>query len=144
MIYHFKIDGKPQPKQRPRASLGHFYTPQKTSDYEALVGWSYLKESGKKLDGPIWIYIIIKVKIPKSRKELKPGMYHIQKPDLDNIMKSICDGLNGIAFKDDSQICSSIVEKIWDNEDGVEVFIKELEGDNNGGCEVDKARNEYI
>ena len=132
MIYHFNIDGKPQPKQRPRASNGHFYTPQKTSDYEALVGWSYLKESGKKLDGPIWIYIIIKVKIPKSRKELKPGMYHIQKPDLDNIMKSIFDGLNGIAFVDDSQICSSIVEKIWDNEDGVEVFIKELEGDYNG------------
>ena len=59
-------------------------------------------------------------------------MYHIQKPDLDNIMKSICDGLNGIAYADDSQICSSIVKKIWDNEDGVEVFIKELEGDYNG------------
>jgi Holliday junction resolvase RusA-like endonuclease len=41
------------------------------------------------------------------------GRYHTQKPDLDNIEKSILDGLNGIAFKDDSQVADVSKRKVW-------------------------------
>jgi Holliday junction resolvase RusA-like endonuclease len=35
------------------------------------------------------------------------------KPDFDNIAKLVSDALNGIAYKDDSQICYGVVQKRW-------------------------------
>lgn len=35
------------------------------------------------------------------------------KPDWDNIGKAVCDALNGIAYKDDSQVVSANVYKVW-------------------------------
>ena len=40
-------------------------------------------------------------------------MPHIQRPDLDNVVKAICDGLNGLAYVDDSQVSSIEARKIW-------------------------------
>ena len=49
------------------------------------------------------------------------------KPDADNIAKIICDGLNGIAYKDDKQIVSLTVLKVWtDGIERVEVDISEF------------------
>ena len=49
------------------------------------------------------------------------------KPDTDNIAKIICDGLNGIAYKDDKQIVSLTVLKVWtDGIERVEVDISEF------------------
>lgn len=48
------------------------------------------------------------------------------KPDIDNIAKIICDGLNSIAYKDDKQIISLQVLKVWTNDvERVEVEIDE-------------------
>ena len=46
------------------------------------------------------------------------------KPDADNIAKIICDGLNSIAYKDDKQIISLQVLKVWT--DGIERVEVEL------------------
>lgn len=48
----------------------------------------------------------------------------ILKPDADNIAKIVCDGLNGIAYKDDKQIVSLTVLKVWT--DGIERVEVEL------------------
>lgn len=54
-------------------------------------------------------------------------MWPVKKPDADNIAKIICDALNGIAYRDDTQIISLKVLKIYDKGSGVQVNIKELE-----------------
>ena len=38
---------------------------------------------------------------------------HTQKPDLDNIAKAVSDGLNRIAFADDSAIADLQCRKVW-------------------------------
>ena len=49
------------------------------------------------------------------------------KPDADNIAKIVCDGLNSIAYKDDKQIVSLTVLKVWtDGIERVEVDISEF------------------
>ena len=40
--------------------------------------------------------------------------FHTQKPDLDNLEKAILDGLNRIAFADDSQVALVYKLKRWD------------------------------
>lgn len=45
------------------------------------------------------------------------------KPDWDNIGKGISDALNGIAWKDDSQVYWSNVKKVYGAEPRVEVSV---------------------
>lgn len=52
--------------------------------------------------------------IPKTRaKKLSEGDWHTQRPDTDNIEKSVLDGLNGIAWADDSLACEIVARKKW-------------------------------
>lgn len=34
-------------------------------------------------------------------------------PDLDNVAKSVCDALNGVAYFDDAQICKLSIHKYY-------------------------------
>lgn len=120
----FIVYGQPQGKARPRVvrmKNGHrmSYTPDKTVAYEELVRHKYLEATGHPLlwEGPIFVQIIAEFPIPKStsRKRislmLNGNMCPTKKPDWDNIGKIVCDSLNGIAYKDDSQIVKAIVIK---------------------------------
>ena len=125
----FEIPGKPVPTQRVRVVKGHAYTPDKTKAFEELVGEKFKESHGKKLAGPVWISITVWYQIPpswtKKRKEeelLKP---HTQKPDLDNVVKSILDGLNGKAWADDAQVARITASKYWTDEPTRTVVIVE-------------------
>ena len=50
-----------------------------------------------------------------------------KKPDADNIAKVVCDALNGVAYKDDTQIVSLHIKKSYTaDEPRVEVMIQPL------------------
>lgn len=60
-----------------------------------------------------------------------PQIWHIKKPDRDNLDKAVLDALTGIFWHDDCQVCSGTIEKQiadGDSKSGVEVFIYKLEG----------------
>ena len=54
--------------------------------------------------------------------EIKPT----KKPDADNIVKIICDALNNIAYKDDTQVVDLQVKKIYGGTEKVIVEIEEI------------------
>lgn len=114
----FVIEGKPVGKGRPRLSRWGVYTPTKTVNYENLVRFSYLQSTNDKfidcdLKIEIWaIFEPIKSISQKKQKELMNKPYR-KKPDIDNITKSILDGLNGIAYQDDNQITELVVHKFY-------------------------------
>ena len=92
MIFQLFIPGNPVPKGRPRLGKhGNVYTPAKTKSYEEYIGWKYKEADGILFDGEIGIRLIF-VRETKHRV------------DLDNLIKSILDGLNRVAWDDDSQI----------------------------------------
>ena len=122
----FIIFSKPQPKQRPRVTIKGTYTPQATVDYERLVGWQCRSVyKGKPLTQALKLTVRVFFKLPKRTVKEK-GDWHTQRPDLDNVIKSIKDGLNGIAYEDDSQIASLVATKQWASEDYVIVEIEEV------------------
>lgn len=53
--------------------------------------------------------------------------YPCKKPDLDNIAKIILDSLNGIAYKDDSQVVElNISKKYTEDEERIEFELEEI------------------
>ena len=115
----FTIPGPAQAKQRPRVNrnTGRIYTPGATHKYEKLVKESY-GDNPCFEDQFISIKILFKFEVPKSyskkkREDALSGKLFPTKCDLDNIVKSITDGLNGKAYADDRYIYSIEAIKVY-------------------------------
>ena len=128
-MVEFKVEGKPQPKQRPRFSNGRVYTPTQTKSYEALVGWK-CREVYKQLptDKPVTVAIEINLSLPKTTKN-RIGDWCMKNTDIDNVGKIILDSLNGIAYLDDKQVVELNVMKKWNSSDYVVVKIREVKNE---------------
>lgn len=122
----FTIPGIPKGKARPRVvnagGVSRAYTPKETVEYENLVRLMYqTKAEGKRLpdDAEIVMQITAYYQIPKSatkskRQKMIEGKIRPKtKPDLDNLMKAVADALNGIAYRDDSQIVECLCKKYY-------------------------------
>lgn len=132
---HFVIPGAPQPKGRPKFSRfnGFFraYTPQKTHDAEAFVAGCF-KKVCKPLPVKDCSHLFINIKfympIPKGTSKKKmaelEGTAHIKRPDIDNLIKLVCDGLNGTAYPDDNLIVGISAIKFYSIEPRTDVEIK--------------------
>lgn len=143
--FGFVIDGIPVGKERPRfANVNGFvrtYTSAKTKNAEGMIGWvasNAMKESQNVLiTDPLFIFIEFRMPIPKSFSKTK----HLSaisgetvptvKPDLDNLAKTILDGMNGIVYKDDSQIVDLFVRKRYADVPCAIVSIKEFRNQGN-------------
>lgn len=123
----FEIPGPPQGKARPRvvrakngASLT--YTPDKTVAYEELVRLRFESTAqGFRFpdDAQLAIQITAYYPVPKSKSKricadmIAGAIRPTKKPDCDNIVKIICDALNELAYKDDSQIVTTQIAKYY-------------------------------
>jgi len=131
-----EIPGKPFGKQRPRVTFANgyarAYTPDKTVNYEEYIKLLYLKVKNNTLyDKPLKVTIKAFFGIPdsfsKKKKEsaLRGDIRPTVKPDTDNIAKICCDALNGLAYKDDSQITTLSVTKCYSEMPKVIIKIEE-------------------
>ena len=121
------IPGMPVAKQRPkffrRGALTGTYTPKKTVAWENLVALiSFPKRPpGGKMGLPIRAKLIFTLPRPKTLP--KRVIYHVKRPDLDNLEKSIWDGMNKIMFTNDSQIYQVEKMKVYGDKIGVAVEL---------------------
>ena len=93
-MIEFTVHGNPVPKQRPRLGRRNTtYTPQRTKNWEAEVGWICKQNNPGlvPLQGEVAVWMVFY----RSTRH---------KCDLDNLVKGVNDGLNGIAFIDDTQV----------------------------------------
>lgn len=133
----FSVDADPVGKQRARyAKRGNFvqtYTPEKTRTYESLIKKAGIEAMGSSepLETPVSLYLYIRLPIPKSysKKRIEACLsgleQPIKKPDSSNILKSVEDALNGVVYKDDCQIINHHITKVYANQAGVNICIKE-------------------
>lgn len=139
----FTIPGIPGAKARPRVRViqpkgpnakpfATMYSPAETTAYENLVKISYRQvHCGNPSKQPIKMTVKAFFPIPvSSTKRFKMECANddkpvVKKPDWDNIGKVISDALNEIAYKDDSQVYSSIVEKYYSDKPRTVVTIED-------------------
>lgn len=110
-VYRITVPGRAVAKERPRLWRGKAITPQKTRDYEAKVA----KEASKVVD-EILMSEHVKLKVDIYVKDKRHG-------DVDNYIKSVQDGLNGIAYKDDKQIKVLYGRLFYDKNERVEITL---------------------
>ena len=134
MSIRILVPGQPQGKGRARFGNGRTYTPAKTVAYEGLIALAGEQVMGaiEKIEGPIFLTVTATFDIPKSRakaisKSMSAGIaWHTAKPDQDNILKAVGDGLNGIVWKDDSQIAFAKCMKIYGEKPGLDILVEQL------------------
>lgn len=136
MKVKFTVPGKPMGKQRPRVVKNGAYTPEKTVSYENLVKLIYNQLPGPKMfEGEVTTIIDAYFEIPKKTSNKRRNMMLFdmirptKKPDCDNITKIILDSLNTIAYKDDSQVVTAIVNKYYSCNPRVEVTLQDAKGE---------------
>lgn len=136
-IITFEVPGDAQAQARPRAtSVGgrvRMYDPAKSRNYKQYV--QQIAQPYMPVDpitGPIEMRVTVYRKLLKSfskakRQQAIDGvLLPISKPDADNLAKTFMDALNGIAYKDDSQIVTLIAEKRYAEEPYVFIEIQTI------------------
>lgn len=114
----FSLPGKPIPQARPRAfRLGagvRIVSPKGGSTRgdlaQAFLEMARTVEDGewKPWEGPVRLQVLYEFLGPKTVWE---GKEMLTKPDLDNLDKMVLDALNGVAFRDDSQVVTKTSTK---------------------------------
>jgi Holliday junction resolvase RusA-like endonuclease len=140
MKISFIIPGVPEAKARPRARIVDnkhtgkqfvsMYTPKKTATFENSACLHFCQQyNGAPIDGPVQVEIRAFFPILQSWPKWKKynatvtDVPKITKPDVDNLAKSVIDGLNTVAFKDDAQVYKLIVEKYYSEKPRTEITI---------------------
>ena len=113
----FTLMGAPRGWARARLSGAHHFTDKATASYENKVAHLAALEmrGAAPWEGPVYVQIEVEYDVPaswpKKRRAAAPGSPAPKKPDIDNCVKIILDGLNGVAFKDDAQVTDLRVTK---------------------------------
>lgn len=109
------VPGRPVPKARPRfGTNGQVYTPTTTRDAERSIGWEYRNNHREEpLAGAVAVDITFYFRGTRAG-------------DIDNYLKTVLDGLNGIAWLDDRQIMRLTAEMVFGDDDSTYIIIDEL------------------
>ena len=141
----FFIPGKPFGKQSVRFGKGRAYTKRATRKSMKRATIAFLETNGKYIEGAIEMNAT--AYFPRPQKHFRTGKFSelvkdvfirifcTVKPDLTNIIKGIEDGLNKVAYKDDSYIVDLVGHKRYANpgeQVGVFVTIKPATWHGNG------------
>lgn len=96
-----------------RGKFGSIYKKKQCKDFEALVAdcADEKKQSTKWILTEDSVFVKVKILLPDQRRR-----------DLDNALKSLLDAMNGIIYKDDTQVFKIEAEKVYKK--GCEPTIK--------------------
>lgn len=123
-------------KQRPKVvRIGGFTrlaTPKQTVSYEGLVAHiAHNAMAGRGVvDRPVGVELSIACRVPaswsrkKRRLALEGQMLPGTKPDMDNIIKAVFDGLNGVVWRDDALVVVCTALKHYSDTPGVTVVVR--------------------
>tara|TARA_Y100000296_G_C5146940_1_gene244256 strand:- start:520 stop:936 length:417 start_codon:yes stop_codon:yes gene_type:complete len=135
----FTIHGKPIALKRHRVSKnGRMYDPSYKDKKQIWLQIAQFKPK-RPLTGDIFIKLIFYMPRPKHhyrtgkyshllKDRCKDIIYHSVKPDLDNLVKLICDTIQGKdrIIHDDSQICIIQAEKKYGDPPRTVVIVEEI------------------
>lgn len=131
-MIHFTLELKPQPKQRPRFNTNskRAFTAKETIQFERSVRTLAMSHISEPLKGAVRLKALFVYPHLKKDENIRPKRkYKETRPDLSNVIKSLEDGLESVAFNDDAQIVSLSAEKIYGalgESPHIEVTLEEL------------------
>lgn len=135
----FTVPGEPTGKGRARTvrngGITRTFTPEKTVLYENLIKVEFQNQCRGVFfpkGTPVRMEVKAYLKIPDSASKKKHDLMAsgeirpLKKPDSSNILKTVEDSLNSVAYHDDVQIVETVIDRFYSDTPRVEVLIKEL------------------
>lgn len=133
-MIQFTIPGKIEPQARPRFDSRNkrAYTTTKSSQFKRWVQAHAERHKPREpITEPLRLEVTVYM-VPPKKYHTKPKQALIAsgqllpttKPDLDNLVKGIKDGITGIIWHDDAQIVELVVRKFYDMQPRAEVKIE--------------------
>lgn len=139
MKVYFVVPGQPVAKGRARIAIrgrhAVAYTPEKTRVYENQVS-AYAAQAMQghpPMGAAVCVIINAHMIVPQSwskrkRKDALEGkIWPTSRPDLDNIIKAVLDGLLGVAIVDDNQVVHLVARQLYSEIPQLTVEIEELQ-----------------
>ena len=134
MIYTFEITPVPQGRPRfvKRGAFVQTYDPKTSKEFKQTLKKLAIQQSPTLSESALEVSIVFYMSIPKSkpkkwreraaRNEEKCTVHK----DLDNLAKSVLDALTGAMWKDDSQIVTLKLYKVYSDEPKIELEVTEV------------------
>ena len=129
-----QVSGKGRPRFARQGTFVKTYTDAKTLTYEKSIQ-TYAKQamgSTSPLIGAVAAYLHIGIPIPPSYSKTRQiacingDERPTKKPDIDNIVKAVLDGMNGIVYLDDKQVVDLHLTKVYSSKEGIDIMVKEI------------------
>ena len=140
-VIKITVPGKPIAKARPRFAIrktrsgkqySHAYNCQETEEGKFMLLVKNQLSGHELIEGAVTLFAIFHMPIPKSTSKrlsqlMREGKTkHIKKPDSDNLIKFVKDCMNGIVWKDDSQVFDVHAIKQYSDQPRTEIYINEV------------------
>jgi Holliday junction resolvase RusA-like endonuclease len=131
----FTVPGEPQGKGRARVGrvAGHarMFTPAKTLAYEGLIAHAAQQAMAGhppladacRLEVDVVCAVAASWSGRKRAQALAGAIRPTKKPDADNVLKAVCDGMNGVVWRDDVQAVDVLLHKRYGETPGVWVRV---------------------
>lgn len=132
------IPGDVVPQHRPRfARTGKFvrtYNSKADNDYRERLYWEVRRRKLTPFNREIPLHVIIRVErrllkghTGSTRENALLGLiWPVSRPDLDNYVKQVFDGLNGLLWEDDSQIVKLEATKVYSETPCLYILVSPL------------------
>lgn len=109
-------------RARHSRATGHVYDSQRHIKLVWGIDLARIHDEEPYFIGPIQMDVSFYLPIPASysakRKDKVRGQYNPLRPDLDNLLKFVCDVANKICYHDDSIITRVVSQKLYDDGQG--------------------------
>lgn len=117
----------PVAKARARVTKKGAFNPRKTELAQHEIRFCLNSERAPKFSGPLAMTLVFSFIKPAGvpRKRNWPTV----KPDLDNLIKMVCDSANTILYDDDKQVVRVTAEKIYSYREGIDLTIETIEAE---------------
>ena len=132
--HRYVIHGDPIPLARSRFAHGRVFDPQKLKKQLWMDELAYQHLTRPFFSGPLHLDIVFYMPIPKLSKKIMEridGAAHYKRPDLDNMLKFVCDTCNGVLVKDDAAFAIINSRKVYSHQPRTEFIITELKDEVN-------------
>ena len=135
-MFIFEIHCAPKPQKQTQQGVSYsgkkiFYDPSKMD--KRMIQWQVRPHAPKEpLSGAIEMHLTFYMPIPKKasgieRQAMINGLSkHYKRPDLDNLAYIVTNALKEIVYKDDSQICKMVIEKLYGEQPRTVIKVMEI------------------
>lgn len=129
------LSGDPVPLARPRVTKWGVYDSQSVLRKSATLDLQLQHSFGVLLNGPLQLDVTFFMPLPaswsKKKKASQEEQPHVSRPDLDNLIKWVCDIAGGIIYADDCIISQINARKVYSLSPCTKFTLRELHNEAN-------------